>query len=205
MEAKKIFDYLKSAIHTVIMATNDDNGNPVTCAVDIMDYDENGLYFLTAKGKNFYSRLKKNGYLSLTGINGEDTMSRVAVTVCGKVKEVGSERLKRLLDKNSYMYEIYPTECSRSALTVFYIYKGNGEWFDLSKKPIERYSFSFGSEDLKEVGYFITDKCNACGKCLTVCPQNCVEINVKADIWRENCLNCGNCIDICPLKAVIRK
>lgn len=70
MEAKKIFDYLKSTIHTVIMATNDDNGNPVTCAVDIMDYDENGLYFLTAKGKNFYGRLKKNGYLSLTGING---------------------------------------------------------------------------------------------------------------------------------------
>ena len=53
METKKIFDYLKSAIHTVIMATNDENGNPVTCAVDIMDYDENGLYFLTAKGKIF--------------------------------------------------------------------------------------------------------------------------------------------------------
>ena len=37
------------------------NGEPVTCAIDIMDYDTDGLYFLTAKGKNFYNRLKKRG------------------------------------------------------------------------------------------------------------------------------------------------
>lgn len=42
--------YLEKEIHSVIMATVDDNGLPVTCAIDIMDSDENGLYFLTAKG-----------------------------------------------------------------------------------------------------------------------------------------------------------
>ena len=31
------------------------------------------------------------------------------------------------------MYEIYPTEESRRALTVFKICEGRGEWFDLSK------------------------------------------------------------------------
>ena len=45
----------------------------------MMDSDENGLYFLTAKGKNFYDRLIKRGYLALTAMKGEDTMSSVAI------------------------------------------------------------------------------------------------------------------------------
>ncbi|MDE5562871.1 MAG: 4Fe-4S binding protein [Clostridiales bacterium] len=205
METIKIFKYLQEQIHTTIIATNDENGLPVTCAIDIMDYDENGLYFLTAKGKNFYKRLKTNGYLSLTGIKGENTLSCVAISVHGEVKEIGSERLKRLLDKNPYMHEIYPTEQSRSALAVFCLYVGSGEWFDLSKKPIERFSFSFGGTGAKANGYFITDKCVGCGKCLTVCPQDCIIMDKKATIKKENCLHCGNCMQICPTKAVIRK
>ncbi len=106
METIEIFKYLQEQIHTTIIATNNENGLPVTCVIDIMDYDENGLYFLTAKGKNFYKRLKASGYLSLTGIKGDNTMSCVAVSVHGNVKEIGSERLQRLLDKNPYMYEI---------------------------------------------------------------------------------------------------
>ena len=95
--------FLEKEIHSVIMATVDDRGLPVTCAVDIMDSDNNGLYFLTAKGKGFYHRLVKQGYVALTGIKGSDTMSCVAVSVRGKVEEIGNERLGRLLDKNPYM------------------------------------------------------------------------------------------------------
>lgn len=203
MNKTEIFDFLQEQIHTVIIATNDEQGLPVTCAIDIMDHDEKGLYFLTAKGKHFYKRLKANGYLSLTGIHGENTMSCIAVSVCGKVKEIGFERLQRLLDKNPYMYEIYPTEQSREALTVFCLYEGNGEWFDLSKKPIERFSFSFGGNLTATDGYFITDDCVGCGKCLSVCPQNCIAFNGhKAFIRQENCLHCGNCIPVCPKNAV---
>ena len=205
MEMIDIFKYLQEQIHTTIIATNDENGLPVTCAIDIMDYDGNGLYFLTAKGKNFYKRLKANGYLSLTGIKGENTMSCVAVSVHGKVKEIGSERLQRLLDKNPYMYEIYPTEQARSALTVFCLCAGSGEWFDLSKKPIERFSFSFGGNTVQPNGYVITDKCIGCGKCLSVCPQSCIDLNGRATIRQENCLHCGNCMRICPAKAIVRK
>ena len=177
MEKTEIFGFLQEQIHTVIIATNDENGQPVTCAIDLMDYDENGLYFLTAKGKNFYKRLKANGYLSLTGLKGESTTSCLAVSIRGKVKEIGSERLKRLLDKNPYMYEIYPTEQSQKALTVFCLYEGQGEWFDLSKKPIERFSFSFGVGRTETDGYFITDDCIGCGECLSVCPQSCIVLN----------------------------
>lgn len=203
MKTIDFLKYIQEQIHTTVVATNNEQGLPLTCAIDIMNYDEKGLYFLTAKGKNFYKRLKANGYLSLTGIRGDNTISCIAVSVCGKVKELGFEHLQRLLDKNPYMYEIYPTEQSRSALTVFCLYEGYGEWFDLSKKPIERFSFSFGGGRTETDGYFITDDCIGCGKCLSVCPQNCIVVNrKKASITQENCLHCGNCMNVCPKKAV---
>ena len=126
------------------MATVDDAGLPVTAAIDMMDYDEGGLYFLTAKGKGFYDRLKKRETLALTGMKGTDTMHCAALSIQGKVRELGGELLPRLFEKNPYMNDIYPDAASRSALTVFLIYEGSGEWFDLSKKPIERQSFVFG-------------------------------------------------------------
>lgn len=59
--------FLEKEIRSVVMATLDDRGLPVTCAIGIMDSDEDGLYFLTAKGKGFYARLKKDGFAALTG------------------------------------------------------------------------------------------------------------------------------------------
>ena len=195
--------YLTEEIHSTVMATVDENGLPVTCAIDIMDYDENGLYFLTARGKNFYARLKRGGYVSLTGTKGTDTLSCVAISVRGKIEEIGSDYLKSLFEKNSYMCEIYPTKESRTALTVFKIYDGCGEWFDLSKKPIERASFSFGNGIKTVDGYYITDKCIGCKKCMEVCPQGCIDFaNVYARIIQSSCLRCGNCFTICPVKAV---
>ena len=198
--------YLEKEIHSVIAATVDDNGLPVTCAIDIMDSDEKGLYFLTAKGKGFYHRLKKNEYVALTGMHAGDTLSRAAVSVRGKVQEIGKTPLLRLFEKNPYMNEIYPSEESRQALTVFYLYEGSGEWFDLSKKPIERASFTIGSKQEEKQGYEITQKCNGCPTCQTVCPQDCMIFpTVPVVIRQGNCLHCGNCFHVCPQKAVIRR
>ena len=151
MTAEEYLDYVVREIHRTIVATVDDEGLPVTAAIDMMDSDKNGLYFLTAKGKNFYDRLKKRGFLALTAIKGDSTMTSVAVSIRGKVKELGYERIPDLFEKNPYMHEIYPTEESLKALTVFQIYEGSGEWFDLSKKPIERASFTFGGAKEKEL------------------------------------------------------
>lgn len=150
MTATDFLKYLEKEIHTAVAATVDENGLPVTCAVDIMDSDASNLYFLTAKGKGLYKRLKNRGYMALTGIKGESTMSCVAVSVQGKVKELGSALLQQLFEKNPYMQEIYPTKESQKALTVFALYQGSGEWFDLSKKPIERFSFAFGQAKKKK-------------------------------------------------------
>lgn len=144
MEAADYLKFIVNEIHTTIVATADDDGLPVTCAIDMMDCDGGGLYFLTAKGKQFYKRLQKRGYVALTGIKGEDTMSRVAVSVRGRVRELGGGMVKELFEKNPYMYEIYPDENSRKEITVFCIYEGTGDWFDLSKKPVETARFRFG-------------------------------------------------------------
>lgn len=205
MKAEDILYYLQKKIHTTVAGTIDEDGFPCTCAIDMMDADESGLYFLTAKGKAFYRRLKNSGYLALTGIKGSDSMSSVAVSVRGKVKEIGSTRIPVLFKKNPYMNDIYPTPESRKALTVFRLYEGNGEWFDLSKKPIERFSFSFGHTENRPEGYFITKDCTGCRKCTEVCPQNCISFDtVPAVIRQEHCLHCGNCMEICPQKAINR-
>lgn len=196
--------YLAEEIHTTVVATVDASGLPVTAAIDIMDYDETSLYFLTAKGKGFYQRLINRKYIALTGMKGKDTMSCVALSVRGKVREIGADYLLELFEKNPYMAEIYPTEESRKALTVFQIYEGTGEWFDLSKKPIERASFVFGNAAATENGYYITESCVGCKKCLSVCPQNCISIGKPFMIQQEHCLHCGNCQDICPTGAVKR-
>lgn len=203
MTAAEVLNFLQQEIHTTVAATTDPDGRPVTCAIDMMDADEKGLYFLTAKGKGFYNRLQKNGYMALTGVKGRDTLSCVAVSVRGKVKEIGEYLLPRLFQKNPYMAEIYPTPESRRALTVFQLYAGHGEWFDLSKNPIERFSFSFGQEKAGTEGYFITDACVGCHTCETVCPQNCIDFTViPAAIHQTHCLHCGNCMEVCPQKAV---
>lgn len=206
MNTSECLQYLQREIHTAVAATADTDGLPVTCAVDIMDADENGLYFLAARGKGFYSRLKRRGYLALTGIKGEDTLSCAAVSVRGSVRELGSGPLPRLFEKNPYMREIYPTAASQRALTVFLLYEGTGEWFDLSKKPVERFAFAFGRAEKETDGYFITAACTGCRACQAACPQSCIDFSsLPAAIRQEHCLRCGLCMEICPHGAVIRE
>ncbi len=206
MNTSDYLNYIVKEIHTTVVATVDDEGLPVTAAIDMMDSDGNSLYFLTAKGKSFYDRIVKRGFIAMTAVKGQDTMSSVAVSVRGKVRELGYDIIPELFLKNPYMREIYPTEESMHALTVFQIYEGNGEWFDLSKKPIERASFTFGGAEKKAEGYFITDACVECGSCVEVCPQNCINTdNIPFVIEQEHCLHCGNCFEACPTGAVEKR
>mgnify|MGYP005774435859 FL=1 len=206
MQAIDYLNYIVDEIHSTVFATVDQEGRPVTCAIDMMDCDENGLYFLTAKGKSLYRRLKQNVYVAFTAMKGEDTMSRAAVSVRGRAEELGPERLHALFAKNPYMTKIYPDEASRSALTVFRLCEGTGEWFDLSKTPVERAAFSFGGAAEPDNGYFVTGRCIGCKLCYAKCPQKCIDITRKpVFIRQENCLHCGNCYEICPARAVERR
>ena len=119
METKDYLRYIVDEIHTVIVATVDEEGLPVTAAIDMMDADDSSLYFLTAKGKSFYDRLKAKKFLAFTAMKGEDTLSSTAVSERGRVRELGPEKIPALFEKNPYMKRIYRSEASRQALTVF--------------------------------------------------------------------------------------
>lgn len=86
MQTRNYLKYIAEEIHSSAFATVDSQGRPVTCAIDIMDYDESGLYFLTAKGKNFYDRLKANENIAFTAMKGEDTLSCVGRISAGQGK-----------------------------------------------------------------------------------------------------------------------
>ena len=115
----------------------------MTCVIDSDAWDEGGLYFLTARGKSFYERLTARPFAALTGMKGRDTLSSVAISLRGAVKNIG-RAAEEIFERNPYMARIYPTRRSREALEVFQIYRGEGEYFDLSQQPPFRQRFSFG-------------------------------------------------------------
>ena len=205
MNTKDYLKILSEDIHSVVIATVDENGLPASRVIDIMLYDDDGIYFLTARGKAFYKQLMLKAYVSLSGITNEtDSMARKSISLSGSVRNIGTEKLEVIFAKNPYMATIYPSMESRTALEVFCIYKAQGEYFDLSGKQIVRKSFAFGGKELQNFGYYITDLCNGCGRCLEKCPSNCIEKGEPFTINQEHCLHCGNCADVCPQNAVGR-
>ena len=96
MNTHEILKVLQEDIHTVIIATTDQKGYPYTCAIDMMLLEDESLYFLTARGKAFYNRLMKQSHIALKG---EDTMSSVAISLQGTVKNIGHERLDEIFEK----------------------------------------------------------------------------------------------------------
>lgn len=62
-------DYLKllvDEIHSTTVATIGSDGHPQTRIIDMMYYDEEGVYFLTAKGKAFYDQLMDQQYVAIS-------------------------------------------------------------------------------------------------------------------------------------------
>lgn len=214
MKTEDFLKIIKNDIHTTVMATVDEMGHPVTRIIDVMLADDKTLYFITAKGKEFYRQLMAQAYVSISGAYGGEGMDKKeasihmkAVSIRGTVQNLGSQKLNEVFEKNPYMKEIYPDAASQKALEVFCIKKGTGEYFDLSVKPIKRESFVVGTREenapKRSKGYCITEACTGCQACVAVCPQKSIVTDkIPFQIRQENCLHCGNCMRVCPAGAV---
>lgn len=195
--------YLKMLVedfHSATVATIGVDGHPQTRIIDMMLYDEQGVYFLTAKGKEFYARLMEQGFIALSA-----TKDKKSVSLRGKIQNIGNEKLNEIFEKNSYMQSIYPGD-TRSALEVFRLYEAQGEYFDISDPAhVERADFVIGGAEAIRSGYFVGRDCIGCKLCYSVCPQKCIDISRKPVVIDQNhCLHCGRCAEICP-KQTIRK
>lgn len=198
---KNYLKILTEDIHSVTIATIDSDGHPQTRIIDIMLWDNNGIYFLTAKGKLFYKQLIKQKYISISAVK-----DKISISLRGKVKNIGFEKLNEIFDKNTYMKSIYP-ENTRYALEVFCLYEAEGEYFNISiPSEIVRENFVIGKKEISQNGYYIENNCIKCGQCIDVCPQKCIDIKENiAVINQKHCLHCGNCFEKCTVNAVIRK
>ncbi len=203
MQTKDYLKFLQSEIHSTVIATVDEAGQPVCRVIDIMLCDDVSLYFLTAKGKAFYTQLMSQKFVAVSGMTSQGgTMDKISVSLRGKVRNIGKDKLDEIFRENPYMAAIYPKEESRNALEVFQIYEGQGEYFDLSGEKISRDSFSFGSIKTVSFQYVITDKCIGCAACADVCPQDCISAGTPFKIDASNCIHCGMCKEKCPVGAV---
>ena len=127
MQRNNYLKLLVEDIHSTTVATIGADGHPQTRVIDMMLWDENGVYFLTAKGKAFYAQLMEQGFIALSA-----TKDKAAVSLRGRVKNIGSEKLDEIFEKNPYMQSIYPGD-TRSALEVFWLFEAEGEYFDISE------------------------------------------------------------------------
>lgn len=47
------------------------------------------------------------------------------------------------------------------------------------------------------------EKCEGCGDCVPVCPQNCIDMtDGKAVTRQEECIDCNACADACTHAAI---
>lgn len=196
--------YLKKLVeefHSGAVATIGADGHPQTRVIDMMLWDDKGVYFLTAKGKEFYRQVMEQQFIAVSA-----TKDKAAVSLRGKVKNIGSERLDEIFEKNAYMQEIYPDD-TRTALEVFCVYEAEGEYFDISDPShVVRDSFVVGDTKTRRTGYFAGQGCIGCKLCYSVCPQKCIDISVKPVVIDQNrCLHCGRCAQICPKQAIVKE
>ena len=196
-------DYLKllvEDIHSTTIATIGADGHPQTRVIDMMLSDEQGVYFLTAKGKAFYAQLMEQRYIALSA-----TKDKISISLRGKIKNIGSEKLDEIFEKNTYMQSIYPGD-THGALEVFCLYEAQGEYFDISNPShITRDAFTIGLAKSAVPGYYVGKGCIGCKLCYSVCPQKCIDIAKKpVVIDQHRCLHCGRCAEVCP-KQVIEK
>jgi uncharacterized pyridoxamine 5'-phosphate oxidase family protein/Pyruvate/2-oxoacid:ferredoxin oxidoreductase delta subunit len=205
LEYLKYFQILFKDIHSIVLATNDENGHPATAYMDVMMADQKGIYFMTSRGKGIYQRMNTCDFVALSGMSGTNFFDSKMINIRGKIRNIGNSRVKELFDANPYMYKIYPTENGREVIDVFQIYEGTGECMDSTSGTPIRNSFSFGGAKEQNQGYVITKTCNECGKCTEKCPMNCIEKGTPYKIRIKNCLHCGNCFFSCPIKAVEKR
>lgn len=201
MTGKQYIKMLVEEFHSTTVATLGTDGHPQTRVIDMMLWDEQGIYFLTAKGKAFYDQLIQQKYVAISAVKNQKSIS-----LRGKINNIGSKKLDEIFEKNTYMQKIYPKD-TRSALNVFCLYEASGEFFDISDPSnVTRDSITIGEAKRKVSGYFVGSKCIGCKLCYSVCPQKCIDITSKPVVIDQNhCLHCGRCEQACPMQTIEKR
>lgn len=193
-----------SYVGVLAFATVDANGDPQIRNISAIHYEQDAIYFFTARGKDFCKELLASGKVQILGY----TMYKEMIRLTGIARSVPEEEQKLWMDKifeeQPYLSNVYPGN-TRNIGIVFVVHDMEIEYFNLGVNPIFRESYTIGNGKVHPKGYEITDACIGCGECLGVCPQNVIETGNPYRIRQENCLHCGSCFENCPVSAVIHR
>lgn len=88
MNAERCLQILRE-IKDVAFATVDDKGMPQIRIIDIMLVEGEKVYFCTARGKDFYAQLMRDGNIAVTGMNREYQMIRLN----GKARRLDDQKM----------------------------------------------------------------------------------------------------------------
>lgn len=193
---KSILQILKNDIHSTTVATVSDDFKPEVRTIDIMLADENTIYFITARGKNFYERLINQKYVAINGVK-----NGIGITIKGNVETAPKELLEKVFEENIYLKDIYP-EGTRDILEVFCIRNGQGEYIDLNITPFYRQVFTLGDYKVKRNYYQINKNCIKCDTCVEKCPTSCILKTQQYEIQQNTCVHCGTCKTVCRFNAI---
>lgn len=185
-------------------ATVDREGAPQIRNISAIHYEPDGLYFFTARGKNFCRELQEDGRVQILC----HTKYKEMIRMSGRAYAVSQEEQKKwrdlIFEEQLYLSNVYPGK-TREIGIIFCIDRAEVEYFNLGVKPIFRETYTLGDVEKSEKGYFITDACIGCGICQKNCPQRCIEPGQPFQIHPNSCLHCGNCYEKCPVRAIVRR
>ncbi len=138
---------LEKDIHSVVVSMVDQDGLPISAYMDVMLADASGVYFLTSNnGRNLYHDLNCSRVVSVCGKTDGDYFHAKMVSLKGKIRNIGKDRVDELIERNPYMKKLYPDEQPdrRKILDVFQIYEGEGTFQEFSSNPPIKVNFVFG-------------------------------------------------------------
>ena len=105
-----------------------------------------------------------------------------------KEKEVNSRVERELVEILPYLKKLEPLPTSKKNMVEKFMSKVANPIF---------YRFIIGKD-----GFYVTDKCIGCGKCVSVCPLNNIIMKDSKPQWENHCTHCMACIHQCPMAAI---
>ena len=187
----------------ISFATTDQHGHPQVRSISEVHFEDDAIYFYTARGKNCCRLLLHDGHVQIHALTKYKEMIRLSA-VAKPVPDEEQEHWKNLIfEEQPYLVNVY-TGDTRGIGIIFCLRGAQIEYFNLGVRPIDRYYYTLGDAKPEVKGFEISDECIQCGTCQDNCPQGCIEEGGPYRRKTQHCLHCGNCFEKCPVGAIIR-
>lgn len=189
-------------VGTLFCATVNRKGEPQVRCISGIHFEDDALYFVTAKGKDFARQLLSDGRIQIAGLTRYGELIRLSGTVEQCSGSAAVKMRDQIFAAHPELADTYPGT-TRGIIAVFALKDMVVDYFDNKRSPIFRDSYVIGSAEITPHGYHITDACTECGRCVVACPEGVIEEGSPYEIEQHHCLRCGACQEVCPVGAVV--